>query len=141
MPSQALATKCKDSHRLLCVWLQAERPDTMLGVVSGALHVADYSLKKSVSDFLHPLERYNGIDLTNTVRDLNVMIIFPHFLNGKIASQMRVDVNVREYGSLGTFGFICMYFLNGPLEPVCLQGNEGTGNLPVMPSTYFQNMH
>lgn len=37
--------------------LQAERPDTMLGVVCGALHVADAGFRKSMSDFLHSLER------------------------------------------------------------------------------------
>lgn len=36
---------------------QAERPDTMLGVVCGALHVADVSLRNSISNFLHSLER------------------------------------------------------------------------------------
>lgn len=38
--------------------MQAERPDTMLGIVSGALHVADVNLRNSVSNFLHSLERY-----------------------------------------------------------------------------------
>lgn len=37
--------------------LQAERPDTMLGIVSGALHVADVNFRNSVSNFLHSLER------------------------------------------------------------------------------------
>lgn len=37
--------------------LQAERPDTMLGLVCGALHVADARFRKSMSDFLHSLER------------------------------------------------------------------------------------
>lgn len=36
---------------------QAERPDTMLGIVSGALHVADVNFRNSVSNFLHSLER------------------------------------------------------------------------------------
>lgn len=36
---------------------QAERPDTMLGVVCGALHVADVNLRNSISNFLHSLER------------------------------------------------------------------------------------
>lgn len=43
-----------------CNCLQAERPDTMLGVVSGALHVADVNLRNSVSNFLHSLERYEN---------------------------------------------------------------------------------
>lgn len=37
--------------------MQAERPDTMLGIVSGALHVADVNFRNSVSNFLHSLER------------------------------------------------------------------------------------
>lgn len=44
----------------VCNCVQAERPDTMLGVVSGALHVADVNLRNSVSNFLHSLERYNN---------------------------------------------------------------------------------
>lgn len=44
---------------------QAERPDTMLGIVSGALHVADVNLRNSVSNFLHSLER-----LITNYRDL-----------------------------------------------------------------------
>ncbi|KAG8588869.1 hypothetical protein GDO81_006133 [Engystomops pustulosus] len=43
--------------RLISEKVQAERPDTMLGVVCGALHVADVSLRNSVSNFLHSLER------------------------------------------------------------------------------------
>lgn len=39
------------------VAVQAERPDTMLGIVSGALHVADVNFRNSVSNFLHSLER------------------------------------------------------------------------------------
>lgn len=38
---------------------QAERPDTMLGIVCGALHVADVNFRNSVSNFLHSLERYD----------------------------------------------------------------------------------
>ncbi|KAL7986961.1 hypothetical protein Chor_005880 [Crotalus horridus] len=43
--------------RLIAEKVQAERPDTMLGVVCGALHVADVSLRNSISNFLHSLER------------------------------------------------------------------------------------
>lgn len=50
------------SHVLL---LQAERPDTMLGIVCGALHVADASFRKSMSDFLHSLER--SVDTVTSV--------------------------------------------------------------------------
>uniref|UniRef100_A0A3B5MTG1 acetyl-CoA carboxylase n=1 Tax=Xiphophorus couchianus TaxID=32473 RepID=A0A3B5MTG1_9TELE len=41
---------------LIAEKVQAERPDTMLGIVCGALHVADFSFRKSMSDFLHSLE-------------------------------------------------------------------------------------
>ncbi|XP_046694454.1 acetyl-CoA carboxylase 1 isoform X4 [Silurus meridionalis] len=43
--------------RLISEKMQAERPDTILGIVSGALHVADVSFRNSVSNFLHSLER------------------------------------------------------------------------------------
>ncbi|GCB68953.1 hypothetical protein scyTo_0000973 [Scyliorhinus torazame] len=43
--------------RLIAEKVQAERPDTMLGIVCGALHVADKSFRNSVSNFLHSLER------------------------------------------------------------------------------------
>lgn len=37
--------------------LQAEKPDTMLGVVCGALNVADAAFRTCMTDFLHSLER------------------------------------------------------------------------------------
>lgn len=37
--------------------LQAEKPDTMLGVVCGALNVADAAFRTCMTDFLHTLER------------------------------------------------------------------------------------
>ncbi|KAB5522663.1 hypothetical protein PHYPO_G00162050 [Pangasianodon hypophthalmus] len=43
--------------RLISEKMQAERPDTILGIVSGALHVADVNFRNSVSNFLHSLER------------------------------------------------------------------------------------
>ncbi|XP_053473646.1 acetyl-CoA carboxylase 1 isoform X4 [Ictalurus furcatus] len=43
--------------RLISEKMQAERPDTILGLVSGALHVADVNFRNSVSNFLHSLER------------------------------------------------------------------------------------
>ncbi|GAA6102191.1 acetyl-CoA carboxylase 1 isoform X5, partial [Tachysurus ichikawai] len=43
--------------RLISEKMQAERPDTILGIVSGALHIADVSFRNSVSNFLHSLER------------------------------------------------------------------------------------
>lgn len=41
-------------------FLQAERPNTLLGVVCGALLVADAIFRKSMSDYLHSLERSVG---------------------------------------------------------------------------------
>ncbi|XP_046904010.1 acetyl-CoA carboxylase isoform X3 [Hypomesus transpacificus] len=55
--------------------VQAERPDTMLGIVCGSLHVADSSFRKSMSDFLHSLERGQVLpaaSLLNTV-DLDLI--------------------------------------------------------------------
>ncbi|XP_047665601.1 acetyl-CoA carboxylase 1 isoform X6 [Tachysurus fulvidraco] len=43
--------------RLISEKMQAERPDTILGIVSGALHIADVNFRNSVSNFLHSLER------------------------------------------------------------------------------------
>ena len=37
--------------------VQAEKPDTMLGVVCGALNVADALFRTCMDDFLHALER------------------------------------------------------------------------------------
>lgn len=37
--------------------LQAEKPDVMLGVVCGALNVADAMFRTCMTDFLHSLER------------------------------------------------------------------------------------
>lgn len=48
---------------------QAERPDTMLGVVCGALHVADASFRESMSEFLHSLERYCHFSLPETIKE------------------------------------------------------------------------
>ncbi|XP_012679531.2 acetyl-CoA carboxylase-like isoform X2 [Clupea harengus] len=62
--------------RLISEKMQAERPDTMLGVVSGALHVADYSLKKSVSDFLHPLERGQVLPAHTLLNTVDVELIY-----------------------------------------------------------------
>lgn len=53
--------------------LQAERPDTMLGIVCGALHVADASFQKSMSDFLHSLER--SVDAITSVSPQFLMCV------------------------------------------------------------------
>ncbi|XP_009995147.1 PREDICTED: acetyl-CoA carboxylase 2 [Chaetura pelagica] len=42
---------------LIAEKVQAEKPDTMLGVVCGALNVADAAFRTCMTDFLHSLER------------------------------------------------------------------------------------
>lgn len=39
---------------------QAEKPDIMLGVVCGALNVADAMFRTCMTDFLHSLERWGA---------------------------------------------------------------------------------
>ncbi|KAG5269143.1 hypothetical protein AALO_G00198740 [Alosa alosa] len=62
--------------RLISEKMQAERPDTMLGVVSGALHVADSSLKNSVSAFLHSLERGQVLPAHTLLNTVDVELIY-----------------------------------------------------------------
>lgn len=52
---------CENISNVCVFSLKAERPDTMLGIVCGSLHVADASFRKSMSDFLHSLERWPTI--------------------------------------------------------------------------------
>ncbi|XP_061907231.1 acetyl-CoA carboxylase isoform X1 [Entelurus aequoreus] len=56
--------------------VQAERPDTMLGIVCGALHVADTSFRKSMSDFLHSLERGQVLPADSLLNSVNVELIY-----------------------------------------------------------------
>ncbi|KAM8976280.1 acetyl-CoA carboxylase 1 [Pelodytes ibericus] len=62
--------------RLISEKVQAERPDTMLGVVCGALHVADVSLRNSVSNFLHSLERGQVLPAHTLLNTVNVELIY-----------------------------------------------------------------
>ncbi|XP_030632156.1 acetyl-CoA carboxylase isoform X2 [Chanos chanos] len=62
--------------RLISEKMQAERPDTILGVVSGALHVADAKLKDSVSDFLHSLERGQVLPAHTLLNTVGVELIY-----------------------------------------------------------------
>ncbi|XP_062407728.1 acetyl-CoA carboxylase-like [Sardina pilchardus] len=62
--------------RLISEKMQAERPDTMLGVVSGALHVADSSLKNSVSAFHHSLERGQVLPAHTLLNTVAVELIY-----------------------------------------------------------------
>ncbi|KAK3538673.1 hypothetical protein QTP86_012135 [Hemibagrus guttatus] len=61
---------------LIAEKVQAERPDTMLGVVCGALHVADASFRKSMSDFLHSLERGQVLPAASLVNTVEVDLIY-----------------------------------------------------------------
>ncbi|XP_051749567.1 acetyl-CoA carboxylase 2 isoform X6 [Ctenopharyngodon idella] len=61
---------------LIAEKVQAERPDTMLGVVCGALHVADASFRKSMSDFLHSLERGQVLPAASLVNTFNADLIY-----------------------------------------------------------------
>ncbi|XP_068167308.1 acetyl-CoA carboxylase isoform X2 [Antennarius striatus] len=61
---------------LIAEKVQAERPDTMLGIVCGALHVADASFQKSMSDFLHSLERGQVLPAASLLNSVNVDLIY-----------------------------------------------------------------
>ncbi|KAI5088493.1 acetyl-CoA carboxylase 2 isoform X3 [Silurus meridionalis] len=61
---------------LIAEKVQAERPDTMLGVVCGALHVADANFRKSMSDFLHSLERGQVLPAASLVNTVEVDLIY-----------------------------------------------------------------
>ncbi|XP_019714440.1 acetyl-CoA carboxylase 1 isoform X1 [Hippocampus comes] len=62
--------------RLISEKMQAERPDTMLGLVSGALHVADVNLRNSVSIFLHSLERGQVLAAHTLLNTVDVELIY-----------------------------------------------------------------
>lgn len=55
-PGLPLPFWCK-TQTLLFLSPKAEKPDTMLGVVCGALNVADAAFRTCMTDFLHSLER------------------------------------------------------------------------------------
>ncbi|KAM3610281.1 uncharacterized protein V6R79_001760 [Siganus canaliculatus] len=61
---------------LIAEKVQAERPDTMLGIVCGALHVADASFQKSMSNFLHSLERGQVLPAASLLNSVNVDLIY-----------------------------------------------------------------
>ncbi|CAL8348024.1 unnamed protein product [Lota lota] len=62
--------------QLISEKVQAERPDTMLGVVCGALHVADASFRKSMSDYLHSLERGQVLPAASLLNSVSVELIY-----------------------------------------------------------------
>ncbi|XP_052451769.1 acetyl-CoA carboxylase isoform X2 [Carassius gibelio] len=61
---------------LIAEKVQVERPDTMLGVVCGALQVADASFRESMSDFLHSLERGQVLPAASLVNTVSVDLIY-----------------------------------------------------------------
>uniref|UniRef100_A0A3Q2QM52 acetyl-CoA carboxylase n=1 Tax=Fundulus heteroclitus TaxID=8078 RepID=A0A3Q2QM52_FUNHE len=61
---------------LIAEKVQAERPDTMLGIVCGALHVADASFRKSMLDFLHSLERGQVLPADSLLNSVTVDLIY-----------------------------------------------------------------
>ncbi|XP_047447248.1 acetyl-CoA carboxylase isoform X2 [Mugil cephalus] len=61
---------------LIAEKVQAERPETMLGIVCGALHVADASFRKSMSDYLHSLERGQVLPAASLLNCVNVDLIY-----------------------------------------------------------------
>ncbi|KAI1900999.1 hypothetical protein AGOR_G00055620 [Albula goreensis] len=61
---------------LIAEKVQAERPDTMLAVVCGSLHVADASFRKSMSDFLHSLERGQVLPAASLLNTVGVDLIY-----------------------------------------------------------------
>ncbi|XP_066546122.1 acetyl-CoA carboxylase isoform X2 [Amia ocellicauda] len=61
---------------LIAEKVQAERPDTMLGVVCGSLHVADASFQKSMSEFLHSLERGQVLPAESLLNAFDVDLIY-----------------------------------------------------------------
>lgn len=46
-------------HVFCCHFIQAERPDAMLGVICGAVHVAEAAISKKYVNFKSALERYD----------------------------------------------------------------------------------
>ncbi|XP_061116348.1 acetyl-CoA carboxylase isoform X4 [Conger conger] len=61
---------------LIAEKVQAEKPDTMLAVVCGSLHVADASFRKSMSDFLHSLERGQVLPAASLLNAVDLDLIY-----------------------------------------------------------------
>ncbi|XP_039874960.1 acetyl-CoA carboxylase 2 isoform X7 [Simochromis diagramma] len=61
---------------LIAEKVQAERPNTLLGVVCGALLVADAIFRKSMSDYLHSLERGQVLPANSLLNSVNVDLIY-----------------------------------------------------------------
>ncbi|XP_071428069.1 acetyl-CoA carboxylase 2 [Pithys albifrons albifrons] len=60
---------------LIAEKVQAEKPDTMLGVVCGALNVADAAFRTCMTDFLHTLERGQVLPAASLLNIVDVELI------------------------------------------------------------------
>uniref|UniRef100_A0A670JUA1 acetyl-CoA carboxylase n=1 Tax=Podarcis muralis TaxID=64176 RepID=A0A670JUA1_PODMU len=79
LETESFQQNCIDTgwlDRLIAEKVQAERPDTMLGVVCGALHVADVGFRNSVSNFLHSLERGQVLPAHTLLNTVDVELIY-----------------------------------------------------------------
>ncbi|NXX22259.1 ACACB carboxylase, partial [Podargus strigoides] len=61
---------------LIAEKVQAEKPDTMLGVVCGALNVADAAFRTCMTDFLHSLERGQVLPAAFLLNIVDVELIY-----------------------------------------------------------------
>ncbi|XP_061322456.1 acetyl-CoA carboxylase 2 isoform X2 [Pezoporus flaviventris] len=61
---------------LIAEKVQAEKPDTMLGVVCGALSVADAAFRTCMTDFLHTLERGQVLPAASLLNMVDVELIY-----------------------------------------------------------------
>ncbi|XP_039937254.1 acetyl-CoA carboxylase 2 isoform X1 [Hirundo rustica] len=61
---------------LIAEKVQAEKPDTMLGVVCGALNVADAAFRTCMTDFLHTLERGQVLPAASLLNIVDVELIY-----------------------------------------------------------------
>ncbi|XP_042685096.1 acetyl-CoA carboxylase 2 isoform X1 [Centrocercus urophasianus] len=79
-----LETESFQSNEIDTSWLdhliaekvQAEKPDTMLGVVCGALNVADAAFRTCMTDFLHSLERGQVLPAASLLNIVDVELIY-----------------------------------------------------------------
>ncbi|KAM9625723.1 acetyl-CoA carboxylase 2 isoform 2-T2 [Morphnus guianensis] len=61
---------------LIAEKVQAEKPDTMLGVVCGALNVADAAFRTCMTEFLHSLERGQVLPAASLLNIVDVELIY-----------------------------------------------------------------
>ncbi|XP_065548557.1 acetyl-CoA carboxylase 2 isoform X2 [Lathamus discolor] len=61
---------------LIAEKVQAEKPDTMLGLVCGALNVADAAFRTCMTDFLHTLERGQVLPAASLLNMVDVELIY-----------------------------------------------------------------